>query len=309
MFLVMNDLVVNKIELLDADSALMAINFISGLDTRAKTKEIYKKGVKYFLAYLKDKNINEVSSTDIINYKNELLKNHSVATTNIYLTAIKRFYSFLDTNYGIKNIAKDIKTIAEKKTHKKDGLTIEQVKALLANITNVRDKALIYLLLSTGTRTIEIERANVEDLEVKGNEYILRVQGKGHDKKDDYVIINKKCYDLLNEYFLSRENLKMTEPLFVATDRGHKGQRLTTRSIRRIVKNEYRKNGIVSPRITTHSLRHTAASQLVRAKADIYEVKTFLRQSNINITQIYFDEDIETDAKSKSSVLLETLFW
>ena len=59
---------------------------------------------------------------------------------------------------------------------------------------SLRDFAIVNLILRTGLRTIEVVRADVGDITFKGNRRILRVWGKGHDTKDDFVVLTDKTY-------------------------------------------------------------------------------------------------------------------
>lgn len=279
--------------------------FLTCIDTADTTKEAYKKGLKKFFTYLADNNIKNITQSDIVNYKNYLIKHNEAPTINLCITALKRFYKFLASHYNYIDYTLELKTITLKKDHKKDGLNIDQAKALLHSTDKLRDKAILLLLLTGALRTIELERANIEDLQTKGNNFILQVQGKGHSKKDDYIIITKSTYKAINDYLATRKNLKPTDPLFTNNSNHNNSGRLTTRSIRRIVKRNLQQIGINTPKITTHSLRHTAITQAIINGADLLQAQQLARHKSPSTTQIYIDEIVNEKAKETTASILE----
>lgn len=298
----------NKIDLLNDRQELLK-QFIKNVDMHDTTAEAYKKAIKNFIRFLETNDITNPTQETIKKYKKYLTEHNEAPTINLYLSGLKNFYKFLHTHYGINDITTDIKTIYINREHKKDGLNIDQAKELIKNSNNKRDRAIIILLLTAALRTIELERANISDLTIKGNRYILKIQGKGHDKKDDYIIITDRTYKAINEYLKTRENIKPSDPLFTSDSNNKKGERLTTRSIRRIVKNNLQNIGINTPKITTHSLRHTAITQLLlNNNKNIYEAQQLARHKSPATTQIYIDEIVSEEAKNKNADILENLY-
>ena len=161
--------------------------FFKSIDIKPKTAEAYKKSIKYFFEYLNNNNITTPTQSDIISYKNYLIEKHEAPSINLYLTAVKRLYKFLSLHYGIEDLTLELKGISQNRLHKKDGLTQKQIKDLLNLEMSKRDYAIIYIMLIGALREIEIARADIKDLTTKGNKYILKIQGKGHSKKDDYI--------------------------------------------------------------------------------------------------------------------------
>jgi integrase/recombinase XerD len=91
------------------------------------------------------------------------------------------------------------------------------------------------------------------------------------------------------EYLKCRasKSKKEKDPLFMSHSDRNYGGRLTTRSISRIVKDNLRRVGIDSHRLTAHSLRHTAITLALQAGASIQEAQALGRHANINTTMIY----------------------
>ena len=288
-------------------------DFKNNLDATPNTKETYLKGVKVFLEWCNDNNISEVTHATLIQYKEDLVAhNKKSATISMYMTALKKLYKYLETK-GIKNIASDLKGAKQKRNYSKDPLTLDQAKDLLNSIDRTtkegkRNYALIHLLLTTGLRTIEIERANIEDIRNVANNSVLYVMGKGRDTKDEYVKLTYETLKAINEYLDTRKIKSDKEPLFISLSDRTNGQRLKTRSIRDIIKKAYRNIGINNDKITTHSLRHTAITLSLLGGTPLQEVQQMARHSNINTTMIYAHnlKRIESHAEQNIQTLLNS---
>jgi integrase/recombinase XerC len=150
-----------------------------------------------------------------------------------------------------------------------------------------RDYAMIALLLTTGLRTIEIIRADIADLRTVGDDTVLFVQGKGRDDKSEYVKIAPKVETAIRKYLMTRTDTAPDAPLFTSESNHNQDGRLTTRTIRRLVKDALLNVGLNSDRLTAHSLRHTAATIALLKGAELAEVQQMLRHQNINTTMIY----------------------
>jgi site-specific recombinase XerD len=288
-------------------------DFRRNLDATQRTKETYIKGVKVFLLWCNKNNVSEVTHATLIQYKEDLIaQNKKANTISMYITSLKKLYKYLETK-GIKNIASDLKGSKQKRNYSKDPLTLDQAKDLLNSIDRTtkegkRNYALIHLLLTTGLRTIEIERANIEDIRNVANNSVLYVMGKGRDTKDEYVKLTYETLKAINEYLATRTIKSDKEPLFISLSDRTNGKRLKTRSIRDIIKKSYLKIGITSDKITTHSLRHTAITLSLLGGTPLQEVQQMARHSNINTTMIYAHnlKRIESNAEQNIQALLNS---
>lgn len=286
-------------------------DFIKSLDATQDTKETYLKGARKFITWCEDNGILEVKHEDLIAYKNYLRANYEASSISMYITSLKKLYKYLETK-GIKNLASDLKGAKSSRNFKKDPLTIDQTKDLLKSVDRsttegLRNYALIKLLVATGLRTIEIERANIEDIRTLGSANVLYIQGKGKDAKDEYVILTYSTLKALQDYLKTRKDAKPSDPLFISLSDRSNGARLKTRSIRDIIKKAYLNIGIVSDKITTHSLRHTAITLSLIGGASLQEAQNLARHSNINTTLIYAHniDRVHNNAESKIEKLLE----
>jgi len=264
--------------------------FINSLDAKDTTKDAYRKSLKVFEAWILEKDYSNPSRETILEYK-QYLQDRSLSpqTTTAYLTALRRFFAYLESVKIYPNIARDIKGLKKPRGFMKDALTKDEVNILLEGIerkslNDLRDYALINLMLRTGLRTIEVSRALVSDIGRESGEQVLRVWGKGRDSKDELVILTLQTYKPILDYLEARRDT--TGPIFVSHSNRSK-ETLTTRSIRRIIADRLKGVGLKTPRLTAHSLRHTAGTIALSNGADIVGVKDMLRHSNINTTMIY----------------------
>lgn len=274
--------------------------YLDSLDVMPKSKETYQRALKQFRIFLQENKIKIPIRADILAYKTWLIeakkeegkRRFTACTVSSYLTAVKGFYVYLEAEGISPNIANGIKGARHQKGFRKDALKVEQVRKILTNIDtgNIEGKrnfAIINLLVRTGLRTIEIERANLEDIRQEGIEALLYIQGKGRDEKDEYVLLTDSAMNPLSNYLLARGELSPDAPLFVSHSNNKNNCRLSTRSIRTIVKTAMRNAGIDSDRLSAHSLRHTAITLALTAGASIQEAMGMARHTSINTTMIY----------------------
>jgi len=294
--------------------------YFDSLDVRPKSKETYKRALKQFREFLTVRGVKFPIRKDILDYKTWLLEakteegrgRFTACTVSSYLTAVKGFYVYLEAEGVSPNIANGIKGAKHQRGFRKEALKVEQVKKILTNIDTgtlegKRNFAIINLLIRTGLRTIEIERANIEDIRQEGMDALLYIQGKGRDSKDDYVLLTDPAMEPLSAYLLERGELSPNAPLFVSHSNNATNKRLSTRSIRTIVKTAMKKAGIDDKKLSAHSLRHSAVTLSLMAGATIQEAQRMARHSNINTTMIYAHniDRIKNAAERKIDKMLE----
>lgn len=266
--------------------------FIASQDVKESSKLLYRRTLKQYFNWVDKKSylLSEIARPQILEYKEELLNsNMSSLTVGSYITSVRRFYEWTEANKYYPNVAKGIKTPKRKQQFKKQPLLPSQATALLSYYQDkaLRDYAIITLLLRTGLRTIEVIRANVEDITFKGSQRVLLVQGKGRDEKDNFVLLTDKTYQPIAQYLATRGNINGSEPLFTSTSNNSKGERLTTRSISYIAKEGLKAIGLDERAFTAHSLRHTTAVNILRGGGSLEQAQMTLRHSNPATTQIY----------------------
>ncbi len=266
--------------------------FIASQDVKESSKLLYRRTLKQYFNWVESKSylLSEIARPQLLEYKEELLSSGmSSLTVGSYITSVRRFYEWTEANKYYPNVAKGIKTPKRKQQFKKQPLLPDQATALLSYYKDkaLRDYAIVNLLLRTGLRTIEVIRANVEDITFKGSQRVLLVQGKGRDERDNFVLLTDKAYQPIAEYLATRGNVNSSEPLFTSTSNNSKGERLSTRTISKIAKEGLKAIGLDERSFTAHSLRHTTAVNILRAGGSLETAQFTLRHSNPATTQIY----------------------
>ena len=276
------------------DYSVIIERFLSAHDIKPKSKETYRRALRQFFAYLQDNGITKPTRETLIAYKAYLIdKQLSAYTVSAYIIALRKLFQWTESERLYANIASQIKGQKKPKGFKKDALSVKQAQKLLIDmetdtLSGARDYALVNLLVRTGLRTIEAVRANVEDIRQQGEQAVLFIQGKGRDSKDDIVILTEETLEPIRAYISMRgQGVKDSSPLFISHSDRNYGQRLTTRSVSRIVKDKLQASGLDDKRLTAHSLRHTAVTFSLIGGASIQEAQTLARHSDINTTLIY----------------------
>lgn len=289
-------------------------SFIQAQDVKLSSKELYRRTLKQYFNWIDNKNylLSEIARPQLLEYKDELLNSGmSSLTVGSYITSVRRFYEWAEANKFYPNVAKGIKTPKRKQQFKKQPLLPEQATALLNFYQDkaLRDYAIITLLLRTGLRTIEVIRANIEDITFKGSQRVLLVHGKGRDEKDNFVLLTEKAYQPIAEYLATRGKVNSSEPLFTSSSNNSKGDRLTTRTISYIAKEGLKAIGLDERSFTAHSLRHTTAVNILRGGGSLEQAQFTLRHSNPATTQIYTATlNEERRLQNSGEALIDSLF-
>lgn len=266
--------------------------FIADQDVKDSSKLLYKRTLKQYFAWVHSCNLDMslIARVDILAYKDYLLtKGLTSLSVGSYVTSVRRFYEWAEANKYYPNVAKGVKSPKRKQQFRKQALSQLQSVEMISygRSRSLRDFAIISLLLRTGLRTIELIRANIEDIEFKGGKRVLQVHGKGRDEKDNFVIITDKCYLPIHAYLVTRAAALPSDPLFVSIANNSQGKRMTTRSISKIAKTGLKTIGCIGKDYTAHSLRHTTAVNILRAGGRMEDAQGVLRHSSPATTQIY----------------------
>lgn len=282
-------------------------DYINFMDVTEKSIATYKRALKQFVLYLQTNGITAPQREDVIAFREGLKKEHKPTTVQLYMVSVRLFFKWLEQRGLYKNIADNIKGAKLSKEHKKDCLTTKQIKNILTGIdrttlTGKRDYAIISLMVTGGLRTIEVSRADVEDLRPLGDDTVLYIQGKGRDEKSDYVKVVSEVEDAIRDYLKALGTIKPKSPLFVSTSHNSMGGRLSTRSISGIVKEHFRNAGYDSDRLTAHSLRHTTGTINLQKGGTLEETQQLLRHVHLDTTMIYLHHLQRADNKSEERV-------
>ena len=233
--------------------------------------------------------IRDISRSDIYDYL--LFLSHdmdnSVKSRARKLSAVKSFFKYLDNDMHLLtvNVAKDMNL---PKIPKKlpTYLELDEAKKLLETPegdNKERDFFILTILLNCGLRVSELKNLSMND--IKGDS--IRVKGKGNKERQLYL--NDATKNALFEYLKVRKPKIPTENQLLLSDRGEK---ISIGGIQYIVKNLIRKAGLDAEVLSTHKLRHTAATLMYKyGGVDVRALQEVLGHEHLNTTQIYTHTD------------------
>ena len=281
----MNNVMVNESALSLSTLQGYAESFVDYLDVDDLTLKAYKCGINAFMNYLNDNKIKQPARNDIIAFRDMLRENYSSNTTNSYMIAVRALFKYLEVHKIYDNICVDIKGAKYSNTPKKQVLTQKQARDIYADLVDPREKALFSLLITTGLRGIEVARATLEDIQEYNNEIVLWVQCKKHDDKDEYVKLSPQVVEDLKNYIGDRKN----GYIFVSTSPNNNGGGLTTKTIRCIIKNIFKRYGLDSDTFSLHSMRRSSATLMYENGADLYSIQQVLHHKSSATTTRYIN--------------------
>ncbi|MEA1929574.1 MAG: site-specific tyrosine recombinase/integron integrase [Patescibacteria group bacterium] len=203
-------------------------------------------------------------------------------TQNYYLIALRTFLKYL-AKMDIKSLPPERIELAKTPARELDLISGDELGRLLKAPDgkaekDLRDKAILELLFSTGLRVSELCGLDTGTVDLKKTEFTVR--GKGD--KVRLVFVSPAAKTALKNYLGARRD--MSDALFVNI--GDEPGRLTPRSIERLIKFHAVKAGITK-KVTPHVIRHSFATDLLRNGADIRSVQMMLGHADISTTQIY----------------------
>ena len=271
----------------------LVATFIASQDVRESSRKLYTRTLSQYFVWMEQegKSLNTLTRQDVLEYKDYLQEQSlSSLTISSYITAVRKFYEWAEGEKLYPNIAKGVKTPRRQQAFKKQHLTDAKSKELLDHFQSLslRDYAIVNLILRTGLRTIEVVRADIEDITFKGERRVLKVWGKGHGEKDDFVVLSDKAYLPIKNYLAAaRRGAKAGEPLFTSTSHQNAGGRLSTKTISTICKDGLKAIGLDGKEFTAHSLRHTTAVAILKHGGQLTDVQSVLRHTSPVTSQIY----------------------
>lgn len=275
--------------------------YLAEKDIKKGTYELYITILKQYMDYLILHQITYPTKEDVTRYI-ELKRSQDYSSQWIYhqINTLKGFYQYLSVNQkrlGLPEVYETDVTLHIKNEPLKirlyqNVLTTEQAKQLILNtkdlrkyIWHYRDFAMIYVMITTGLRSIEVRRARIKDLKVLNNQLVLYVQGKGRTAKDDFVKIPSGVKDAIDDY-LSRRN-DHNPYLFISHSQHTDILHLSRGFFNEMFKRVLRDAGFSGVKITPHALRHTAATLNLLRGGSLESTKAFMRHKDMSSTLIY----------------------
>jgi integrase/recombinase XerC len=253
------------------------------------TIRAYRKDLEAFSEYVgrKSGSIELIDVRGFVAQQSRMGLNKSTAARR--LASVRSFLNFLCREGHSKS--NPAKLVSTPKTEKRlpNFLSVDDVFSLIEKpdgigFIHARDRAVLELLYSSGLRVSEIAELNAGDINTK--EGLVKVRGKG--KKERILPIGSKAIDAIKSYTVEKMLLKKKDSAMFLN---RNGTRLSDRGIRRIVVKYSRLTGI-NGQIGPHTLRHTFASHLLQAGADLRVIQELLGHSSLSTTQKYTHIDI-----------------
>lgn len=279
------------------------IHFLSAeKNASSHTCRCYQRDLREFEEFLKGQEIQQTSEVSldwsqvdritIRKYLSVLYRKNKKSSIARKLSTLRSFFRYLVREKLVPtNPAKIVSTPKVEKPLPKTLTVDETFKILDSSVPHMemisdneaqfrisRDRAILELLYSSGLRVGELVGLDLKHLNI--NLGIVRVMGKG--KKERIVPVGEKAIEALRSYLRSRGDPDSEEPLFLNS----RGGRLTSRSVERLVKKYTRASGIIRT-VSPHSLRHSFATHLLDAGADIREIQEMLGHASLSTTQRY----------------------
>lgn len=243
----------------------------SGLVKNDKAQNADAEAIRSFLGHLHRQKVKKV-------------------TVNRKISSLRAFYRYLLRQGKIKKNPANMVQLPKTEKYMPTFLSVDEAFELLnanaeKNSADLRTRAMMELFYSSGLRLSELAALNVMDIDYK--QQLVKVRGKG--RKERIVPVGKTALQSIREYLDGtgelRKNISVdvfVEPLFLNA----RGKRITTRSIARSIDDAAEKSGL-GRKISPHALRHTFATHLLNAGADLRSIQELLGHKSLSTTQKY----------------------
>ncbi len=198
------------------------------------------------------------------------------------LTAIRGLFRYLEREAGLSPNPTVPLSAPRRDRRLPETLSERDVERLVEaprGRTAARDRALLELIYSTGMRLSEVAALNLEDLDEGGG--MIRVRGKG--RKERLVPVGDTAVAVLSAYLADRRAQGRGSAVFI----GRRGERLSDRTIARVVRRAGDRVGGLPRRVTPHMLRHSFATHLLDRGADLRAIQEMLGHARLTTTQRY----------------------
>lgn len=283
-------------------------NLVLIRDRADRTEEAYYIDIRTFLRYLKIKNglvpqdavyeeikvidtplelIRKFTLSDAYEYLGFLknVRNNSTTTRARKTSSLKQFFHYLEQKaHLIDANPLDNLELPRIKSKLPKFLTLDESLQLLQNVKSnnqERDFCILVLFLNCGMRLSELVGLNFNDY--SRDNQTLRLFGKG--RKERIIYLNDACINALEDYLKVRPDVE-SEPNAIFLSRNKK--RIDKRRVQQIVEENITKSGLDNLGVTTHKLRHTAATLMYQhGNVDTLVLKEILGHKSIATTEIY----------------------
>jgi site-specific recombinase XerD len=255
--------------------------FLKRRNHSVHTLKNYMNILGQFSAWLQTP-MEEVTSKETDAYMDYLLRRRKKPKTiNCHFGCIHAFYDYLIEDEGmplINPVRKNYRLRLPRPLPKH--LRDEQIAALFKEMNVTRDRAMFMLMLRCGLRVEEVARLTVDAIEYRSRQLYV-FNGKG--SKGRVVYLSEDAQNVLEEYMQKRKWSK-EKRVFLVQKGLCRGKPISVRGIQKRIEHYAQRTGI---EVSCHHLRHTMATQLLNADADLVTIQDLLGHSRITTTQSY----------------------
>ena len=260
------------------------------------TVSSYRRDLLQLAQYLEEKRtrLREIDNVVLRGFLARLHeKKNKKSTIARKLASIRSFLQYCMMRKWLEDNPAKVVSTPKQERHVPSFLSEEEVAEFLdlpesQQPLDLRDKAVLELLYATGIRVSELVEINLD--EVNFEERLIRIRGKG--KKERLLPFGRQAEDSLRFYILARSQINKGDVEEKALFINYRGERLTSRSVERIV-DKYIRITAIRRKISPHSLRHSFASHLLSRGADLRVIQELLGHESLSTTQKYTHLDLK----------------
>lgn len=263
------------------DSIVNYCRFLKRKNYSNYTVRNYMNTLKHFIIWVKVP-VEQVTPATVLSFIDYLLdKRLTPKTVNCYLDSIRGFYEHLiyEEDVRITNPVKRgyaLRLSNPLPRYIRD----EDIPILFKRVKSKRDRAMFMLMLRCGLRVEEVAKLTLAALDL-GRLQVFVYEGKG--AKDRVVYLSNDAYNALAEYLRQRPS-SMAKRVFLVEKGRFKGKPISVRGIQKRMEQYAQESGL---NVSCHQLRHTMATQLLNADADLSTIQDLLGHTRIKTTQRY----------------------
>jgi integrase/recombinase XerC len=259
------------------------------------TERSYLSDLEQLFDYLGETNLSSIDHQTLRQFMAHLVKlkvkKSSIARK---LSAIRTFFHYLNRQGILENNPARLVSTPRREKRLPAVLTADDAQRLMdapgtqrpgKHDAELRDRAVLETLYSTGIRASELIGINQDDID--HNDRLIRIRGKG--RKERIVPVGTKALDAIDAYLDRGKKSDDNAALFT----GPSGKRLTARTVQRILEN-YRKNLGLLQKASPHTLRHSFATHMLESGADLRAIQELLGHASLSTTQRYTHVNLDS---------------
>ncbi len=261
-------------------------------NTLTSYKTDFKQFNKFLNEYYPKVKLEQIQTAHIRDFLTTLHSDgYNSSSMGRKIAALRSFFKFAIRNELINSNPCSLISSPKKKGTLPEPMSVEEIETILSlpgkSHLDIRDKAILETLYSTGIRVSELAGMNVDSIDFVGG--TIKVKGKG--RKERIIPIGDKALEALSKYFSKRDSFFVAVRNDLSMNKkalflNNWGGRLSVRSVKKMV-HDYIKEAAIKKNVSVHSFRHSFATHLLERGADLRAVQELLGHASLSTTQIY----------------------